>query len=148
MGGVCFCSAFSPLDLVKSLMMSLILQARILEWVAVPFSRGSSQPRSPALQADSLPAEPPEKPLNRMDTLNWLNQSHIEEHFWLFSGFSITNTFTAKFLADSQPELFSGHLRKFLPSFTIILWKGHTHPQVNFAILCLSLFRTFRLQCP
>ena len=39
-----------------------ILQARILEWVAVPFSRGSFQPRSPALQADSLPAEPPGKP--------------------------------------------------------------------------------------
>ena len=39
-----------------------ILQARILEWVAFPFSRGSSQPRSPALQADSLPAELPGKP--------------------------------------------------------------------------------------
>ena len=43
-----------------------ILQARILEWVAVLFSRGSSQsrdiePGSPALQADSLPSEPPEK---------------------------------------------------------------------------------------
>ena len=35
-----------------------LLQARILEWVAFPFSRGSSQPRSPALQVDSLPAEP------------------------------------------------------------------------------------------
>ena len=34
-----------------------ILQARKLEWVAFPFFRGSSQPRSPALQADSLPAE-------------------------------------------------------------------------------------------
>ena len=43
-----------------------ILQARILEWVAFPFPRGSSQtqglnleiePRAPALQADSLPAE-------------------------------------------------------------------------------------------
>ena len=37
-----------------------ILQARILEWVAFPFSRGSStgiEPRSPALQADSLLAE-------------------------------------------------------------------------------------------
>ena len=43
-----------------------ILQARILAWVAVPFSRGSSQPRdwtgSPALQADSLLSEPPGKP--------------------------------------------------------------------------------------
>ena len=43
-----------------------ILQARILEWVAIPFSRGSSQPSdrtqvSPALQADSLPSEPPGK---------------------------------------------------------------------------------------
>ena len=27
-------------------------------------SRGSSEPRSPALQADSLPSEPPEKPEN------------------------------------------------------------------------------------
>ena len=43
-----------------------ILQARILEWVAMLFSRGSSRPRdqtwSPALQADSLPSEPPGKP--------------------------------------------------------------------------------------
>ena len=35
-----------------------ILQARILERVAFPFSRGSSQPRSLALQADSSPAQP------------------------------------------------------------------------------------------
>ena len=43
-----------------------ILQARILEWVAIPFSRGSSQPRDQtqvsALQVDSLLAEPPGKP--------------------------------------------------------------------------------------
>ena len=36
-----------------------ILQVRILQWVAIPFSRGSSRPRvwtgSPALQTDSLP---------------------------------------------------------------------------------------------
>ena len=42
-----------------------ILQARILEWVAVPVSRGSPHPRiepmSPTFQADSLPAEPPGK---------------------------------------------------------------------------------------
>ena len=45
-----------------------ILQARILEWVAFPFSRVSSQtrikPRSPALQVDSVPAELPGKPKN------------------------------------------------------------------------------------
>ena len=45
-----------------------ILQERILEWVAVPFSRGSSQPRDRTqvseLQADSLLPEPPGKPKN------------------------------------------------------------------------------------
>ena len=43
-----------------------ILQARILEWVAFPFPRGSSLPRYQTqvstLQADSLPAEPQRKP--------------------------------------------------------------------------------------
>ena len=53
-----------------------ILQARILEWVAISFWGGSSQPKdwirvsnpriesgSPALQTCSLPSEPPGKPL-------------------------------------------------------------------------------------
>ena len=45
-----------------------ILQARILEWVAVPSSRGSLQgiepafPVTPALQVDFFTAEPPGKP--------------------------------------------------------------------------------------
>ena len=42
------------------------LQARILEWAAISLSRESSQPaiepRSPALQVESLPSEPPGKP--------------------------------------------------------------------------------------
>ena len=45
-----------------------ILQARILEWVAIPFSGDLSnleiEPRSPTLQVDSLPAEPPGKTKN------------------------------------------------------------------------------------
>ena len=45
-----------------------ILQARILERVAFPFSRDlpnpEIEPRSPTLQADSLPAEPQGKPKN------------------------------------------------------------------------------------
>ena len=57
-----------------------ILQAKILEWVAFPFSRGSSHPgiesRSPALRADSLPAEPPGKPKNTvvgsLSLLQWI----------------------------------------------------------------------------
>ena len=48
-----------------------ILQARILEWVAISFSRGSSHPRDRThvseLQADALTSEPSGKPL--MNTL-------------------------------------------------------------------------------
>ena len=51
-----------------------ILQARILEWVAFPFPRGSSQPRDQtqvsALQVDSLPSEPPAKPNINKDSLS------------------------------------------------------------------------------
>ena len=51
-----------------------ILQARILERVAMPSSRGSSQPRdrtrSPTLQADSLPSEPPGKHTMQKATLS------------------------------------------------------------------------------
>ena len=50
-----------------------ILQARILEWVAVSFSRGSSLPRdqteSPASQADSLRSEPPGRASQRAGTV-------------------------------------------------------------------------------
>ena len=52
-----------------------IFQARILEWVAVPFSRGSSQPRdqTQVLQVDSLPGEPERKPKNTgVDSLSLL----------------------------------------------------------------------------
>ena len=55
-----------------------ILQARILEWVASPFSRGSSdlrmEPRSLALQADFFfTVEPPGKPMQckRLQSLGW-----------------------------------------------------------------------------
>ena len=51
-----------------------ILQARLLEWGAFPFFRGSShlgiEPRSPALQVNSLPAEPQGK-----QRVNWFIQN-------------------------------------------------------------------------
>ena len=52
-----------------------ISQARVLEWVAISFFRGSSkpgiEPRSPALRADALPSEPQrsshfDQPVNRI----------------------------------------------------------------------------------
>ena len=43
-----------------------IFQARILDWVVISLTRGlpdpRTKPRSPALQADTLPSEPPGKP--------------------------------------------------------------------------------------
>ena len=59
-----------------------ILQASILEWVAMPSSRGSSQPRDwtqvPGLPhcKESLPSEPPGKPKNtRVGNLSLLQGS-------------------------------------------------------------------------
>ena len=57
-----------------------ILQARILEWVAFPFSRDLPNPgiksRSPSLQMNSSPAEPQGKPKNTgvgsLSLLHWI----------------------------------------------------------------------------
>ena len=51
-----------------------ILQARILEWVALPSSMGFSQtpgiePQSPIVRVDYLPSEPPGKPCQWWDSL-------------------------------------------------------------------------------
>ena len=60
-----------------------ILQARILEWVAIPFSRRSSDPgiecRYPALKGDSLQSEPPRKPLNSCES------TYFPPKFYLFT---------------------------------------------------------------
>jgi len=52
-----------------------ILQARILKWVAVPFPGDlpdpGIEPRSHTLQADSLPAEPPGKPIDLVTALKF-----------------------------------------------------------------------------
>ena len=57
-----------------------ILQARTLEWVAAPFSRGSSKPWSPTLQEDSLPAEPLRKPYVFLN----LNKKTLVMHNYIF----------------------------------------------------------------
>ena len=67
-----------------------ILQARILKWVTILFSRESSQPRdqtrSPVLQVDSLPSEPAGKPigifiklwiLGKLELLWYLHLEHL-----------------------------------------------------------------------
>ena len=63
-----------------------ILQATVLEWVAFPFSKGSSQPRdwprSPVLQMDSLLAEPSGKPKNTgMGSLSLLQRIFLTQEW-------------------------------------------------------------------
>ena len=62
-----------------------ILQARILEWVAIPCSRGSSQPRDSTWQVDFLPAEPQGKSKNTgMGSLSLLQQIFLtQESNWV-----------------------------------------------------------------
>ena len=59
-------SSWQPQGCLPGSSVHGIPQASILEWVAVPFSRGSSRPgielRFSALQPDSSPYEPPGKP--------------------------------------------------------------------------------------
>jgi len=74
------------------------LQARILEWVAVPFSRRSSQPRDQTQVSciageDSLPAEPLGKPAS--------------ENRPVVSDFSVT-PWTVQSIEFSRPEYWSG----------------------------------------
>ena len=63
-----------------------ILQARILEWIAFLFSRDipnpGIEPRSPALQVDSLPTEPQGKPKNTgVGSLSLLHQIFPKQEF-------------------------------------------------------------------
>ena len=60
---------FDPMDKACQAPLSMgFSKARILEWAAMTFPRGSSRPGikpgSPTLQADSLPSEPPGKYLS------------------------------------------------------------------------------------
>ena len=60
-----------------------ILQARILEWIAFSFSRDLPnlviKPWSPALQADSVPAEPQGKPKDRAYDSHILNAPLVDD---------------------------------------------------------------------
>ena len=80
------------MDLASQAALSMgTLQARIVECIAMPFFRGSSQPRdwtrlNPALQADSLPSETPGKSMrsHRVEH-NWVTNTHTQSlsHAWL-----------------------------------------------------------------
>ena len=61
-----------------------ILQAGILEWVAMP-SRGSSQPKSPSLRANSLPTELPGKCWRSLQKEQLYSQGERSDSLVMFS---------------------------------------------------------------
>ena len=85
-----------------------IFQAKIVEWIAISFSRGSSrpEPRSPALQADSLPTELWGKPNGGKS--EWPSSKHL------------------------QPINAGEHVEKMEPSYTVTgnsNWNSHYQEQ-------------------
>ena len=88
-----------------------ILQTRILEWVAFPFSgdlpNAGIEPRSPTLQADSLPAELQGKPENtKVGRLSLLQRIFLAQEI---------KPGSPALQADSLPTELSGKLQ-IIPS--------------------------------
>ena len=75
----------TPWTIVRQAPLSMgIFHTRILEWVVVPSSKGSSypgaEPRSPTLQVDSSPSEPPGLPKNTgMGSLSLLQGNFLTQ---------------------------------------------------------------------
>ena len=127
-------SRFSPVQLFATLwtvarqapLTMGILQAGILEGVTMPSSRGSSsqpriEPRSPVLQADSLPSEPPGKPPEAASTLaNW-DLGHTGAVLQLFSCCnSVCTTLSVWWTVALQVGLLGAVLRWVL--WLALLW--------------------------
>ena len=95
-----------------------ILQARILEWVAISFSTATQgfEPRSPALQADSLPSEPQGK-LLCVGRCKWLGSlNSFLSYASQLSG--TTSCFLINYILNSS---FTIHWRKWM-----MLWMAAT----------------------
>ena len=64
----------------------------MLEWEAISFSKGSSQPRSPALQEDSLPAESQRKPMDIHHVCSYVYTANPGSDSFSYSSALTTNT--------------------------------------------------------
>ena len=105
-----------------------ILQARILEWVAMSFSRGlfpGIEPRTPALQADSLPTELQGKP----NTEEWYLLNQFLLILWAFCNWPASSSLSSSFATART------HFVSFLPCL------GNAHPH-KIRMQSKSLFKT------
>ena len=104
-----------------------ILQARILEWVGFPFSRGSwrSSPgielRSPTLQADSLPAKPQGSPR----ILEWVaypfSRGFSQPRYWTRVS-CIAGRFFTNWAIRETPELYELHIYLEINPLSVVLF--------------------------
>ena len=93
-----------------------ILQARILRWVVIPFSRASSQPRdqtrSHALQADSLPPESPDSVLLKRSSKGFPGRTQTQ-----------TTVTSPCFWDPNNVSLWKQSLTTWQNHFLVINWK-------------------------
>ena len=85
-----------------------ILQARILEWVAISFSRGSSQVRDPTC-ISCIAGDLLDWILNYQGSRTWLNLDHK----------TLYSKFFFSFFSHSPPQMSPFLLFSFLPKFLL-----------------------------
>ena len=133
-----------------------ILQTRILEWVAIPFSRGLSRPRD-ALQSDSLLSEPPlHKLFNSVPSLSCARIFATPGTAARQASLSITNSRSLLKLMSIESVMPSNHLilchpLLLLPSICLYLqsvyacsysYKNNVHDQILSRILIHNILTT------
>ena len=118
------CSVVSTLCDPMDYTVHVILQVRMLEWVACPFSSDlldpGIEPGSPALQADSLPAEPHGKPHHVQTSSEMLEETYFPLEYLGLP------------LLQRQPPQLS---QPSLPAF-----RGHTPCLTHFSTTCFTCF--------
>ena len=119
------------------------LQAGTLEWLAFPFSRGSSQPRdrtrSPALRADCLPSEPPGKPKNTgVGSLSLLQQTFLTQE----SNWGLLHCRRILYqLSNQGSKIFMHRYSLFcLTAYTNSLWVPTVYVHLHLTFLDIFLF--------
>ena len=121
-----------------------ILQAKILEWLAILFSLGSSWPRikagSPALQADSLPSEPRGK--------SWPPRKGDDGNFWNETVFHVLIYMVAIWMnTDIQVHLgYAFQISLLYLCYTLITHTHQTSPFLRFYEANLSCYENIQIQ--
>ena len=82
-----------------------ILQARILEWVAIPFSRGSSQPRDRTQVSCIAGWDERGMPCFEEPIAWWWSETLIPEYFFAVMFYSIRNVFFGRSNVYSKSKI-------------------------------------------